>query len=174
MSSYALAVSERFSDQWNPSPPPISYSHPHTCHFVPHCIYPHTLHTSHASPLTHSPITATQLDIRLGGVNRDNPAMEGRVEVNYNSQGWGTICDDSWSLADADIACRMLGFKSALREVRRAQYGAGNGTIWFDDVYCLGNESSLLDCSHSGIRVHNCKHSEDAGVVCSRKCPVCL
>lgn len=91
------------------------------------------------------------------------------MEVNYNSQGWGTVCDDSWITTDGDVACRMLGYKSASSVTTRAQYGEGSGIIWFDDVYCEGSESSLLDCSHSGFQVHNCRHSEDAGVVCSSK-----
>ena len=96
-------------------------------------------------------------------------ATAGRVEVNYNGQGWGTVCDDLWRVQDGDVACRMLGFQSAQSAPKRAFFGEGNGTIWLDDVLCFGNESSLLDCSHSGFKVHNCQHSEDASVVCSSK-----
>ena len=32
---------------------------------------------------------------------------------------------------------------------------------------CNGEERRLFDCIHAGIEVHNCDHSQDAGVVCS-------
>lgn len=36
-----------------------------------------------------------------------------------------------------------------------------------DNVFCVGTESALFDCSHNGFDNHNCRHYEDAGVVCS-------
>ena len=43
---------------------------------------------------------------------------------------------------------------------------ASSEDIFLDDIVCNGSESSLLECSHNNIGVHNCDHSEDAGVRC--------
>ena len=50
--------------------------------------------------------------------------------------------------------------------VSYAAFGQETGQIFLDNVGCTGTESSLLSCSHRGIGVHDCGHSEDAGVVC--------
>jgi len=50
-----------------------------------------------------------------------------------------------------------------------ATYGSGTGQIVLDDLNCLGTESSLFDCSHGPIGIHNCAHSEDVGVTCTCK-----
>ena len=46
-----------------------------------------------------------------------------------------------------------------------AAFGQGNATIHLDDVTCDGQENRLLDCTVNHI--HNCHHSEDAGVACN-------
>ena len=90
---------------------------------------------------------------------------EGRVEIQYNGQ-WGTICDDLWNINAATVVCRMLGFTNASHAWNESHFGGGNGSIWLDDLFCLGSENSIYECSHSNWRVHNCKHTEDVGVSC--------
>ncbi|XP_036892195.1 neurotrypsin [Sturnira hondurensis] len=108
--------------------------------------------------------------IRLrDGENR----KEGRVEVFIGGQ-WGTICDDGWTDEDAAVACRQLGYSGPARARGLAYFGEGGGPIHLDNVGCTGAEGSLAACVKQDVGRHNCRHSEDAGVICDhlhRKAP---
>ena len=78
------------------------------------------------------------------------------------------MCDDGFSTIDADVVCRELGYPGADNAYCCATYGEGTGAIWLDDVACSGSESSLYDCPHNGVGVHNCVHGEDVGVMCEK------
>ncbi|XP_069462673.1 scavenger receptor cysteine-rich type 1 protein M130-like isoform X3 [Ambystoma mexicanum] len=108
-------------------------------------------------------VCSDQNSVRLvGGQDR----CSGRIEIFHGSQ-WGTVCDDEWDLRDATVACRQLGCGAPLSVYRKAKFGQGTGPIWLDDVHCTGLESSLAECRTKPWGISNCKHMEDAGLVCS-------
>ncbi|TSO98570.1 Neurotrypsin [Bagarius yarrelli] len=98
----------------------------------------------------------------VGGENE----REGRVEILVAGQ-WGTICDDGWTDEDAEVVCRQLGYRGEAKARVMAYFGEGHGPIHFDNVKCTGAERSLTDCIKQPIGSHNCRHSEDAGVICN-------
>jgi len=92
-------------------------------------------------------------------------AQEGRLAINYNGT-WGTVCDDSFTHAAARVVCYMLGYGRSGRFIGN-RYGAGSGRIWLDNVYCIGTETSIVNCARSTWGRHNCGHSEDVSVSCT-------
>lgn len=60
-------------------------------------------------------------------------------------------------------ACLFSGVAKART---MAYFGEGAGPIHVDNVKCSGEERSLADCIKQAPGTHNCRHSEDAGVIC--------
>uniref|UniRef100_A0A3B4YJL6 Galectin 3 binding protein n=1 Tax=Seriola lalandi dorsalis TaxID=1841481 RepID=A0A3B4YJL6_SERLL len=106
---------------------------------------------------------AQEGDIRLFG---SKSISEGRVEV-YHDGKWGTVCDDGWDLAEAQVVCRQLHFPGARSVVIGQDYGEGSGLIWLDDINCNGTEYHLLTCGFKNWGVTDCTHKEDVGVICT-------
>ncbi|KAF7483968.1 Hypothetical predicted protein [Marmota monax] len=97
---------------------------------------------------------------------RQQTAPPGRVEIQQLGS-WGSICDDSWDLSDAHVVCRQLGCGVALEATISAHFGEGSGPIWLDELNCTGEETHVWQCPSQGWGQHNCRHKEDAGVICS-------
>ncbi|XP_030851494.1 deleted in malignant brain tumors 1 protein [Strongylocentrotus purpuratus] len=103
-----------------------------------------------------------QYDVRLVG---GSTAAEGRVEIYYRSS-WGTVCDDTWASHESQVVCQQLGYPGNAETHAKAAFGEGTGTIWLDDVNCIGGETSLSSCTHRDWGTNDCSHAEDVGVRC--------
>ncbi len=126
----------------------------------------------------------------MGGNDREMHGgryIEGRLEICavHPDRGavWGTICDDYWTNDEANVACRGLGFPNGSvpggGQFLRSYFGPGTLDILLDDLLCMGNEGSLLECptsrgSRAGDYVgrHNCRLTETVGVRCQTEAPI--
>ncbi|XP_027898097.1 galectin-3-binding protein B isoform X2 [Xiphophorus couchianus] len=104
-------------------------------------------------------------NVRLSG--SESPS-EGRVEI-YHDGKWGTVCDDNWDMAEAQVVCRQLNFPGAKSVVIGKDYGKASGPIWLDEIACTGKEKQLVSCQFSGWGKTDCTHKEDAGVICESR-----
>ncbi|XP_059832361.1 scavenger receptor cysteine-rich domain-containing group B protein-like [Hypanus sabinus] len=104
-----------------------------------------------------------ELTLRLVG-GRNN--CSGRLEV-LSADRWGTVCDDSWDMADANVVCRQLGCGRSLWSPRVSTFTRSDSDIWLDEVKCTGTESFISSCHTSPLGQHDCDHKEDDFVLCS-------
>jgi len=58
------------------------------------------------------------------------------------------------------IACRYYG-------VSLGNINPGSGTIWLDQVSCVGTETDIALCPHNDWGSHDCSHTEDVSVRCT-------
>ena len=77
------------------------------------------------------------------------------------------MCSDSdWGLADAKVVCRQLGLPTTgASSLSVSAVPNGTRVIWFWNVECFGNESTLFNCRSSHTENDFCYQSE-AGVSC--------
>ena len=63
------------------------------------------------------------------------------------------VCDDGFTLMNAHVACRELGYPGALSFTNKSAYGRTSPSFAMDDVRCDGTEKRLLDCQHSKVHI---------------------
>lgn len=111
------------------------------------CCVAQTTPSSRATPTPTSAPTPSpspkpltdRLKVRLAGYPRKH--NEGRVELFHKGE-WGTICDDDFSITNANVLCRQLGFVAATGWTHSAKYGKGQGK---SNLSCLSKFSFWFD-----------------------------
>ncbi|NWJ06465.1 WC11 protein, partial [Crypturellus undulatus] len=96
-----------------------------------------------------------------------------RVEV-WHRGTWRRVCDDSWDMKDAEVACRQLGCDPAMSALGEAAFEEGMSPIRLQQVECRGMEQSLWDCKVQCGNSGACQPKEDAAVNCSAQGPPAL
>ena len=101
----------------------------------------------------------------------------GAILMKTEGRNWSLICDDHFSLAEADAACRQMGYVGAEDLLKGFGYRSvryGDDAIYhlpnapFVKVKCSGNESSLHDCQWEEIG-EMCMSGTAAGISCASK-----
>jgi len=105
----------------------------------------------------------------LNGPNQ----FSGILQIYFNGV-WGTVCQDRFTDAAAQVVCRQLGFEGG-SVLLFALFGVATGVVWLDDVDCSGSEGNLDQCSHAPWGEHNCMpvHMLDVSIQCSGEPAVC-
>ncbi|XP_065196807.1 scavenger receptor cysteine-rich domain-containing group B protein-like isoform X2 [Sycon ciliatum] len=74
----------------------------------------------------------------------------GRVERSVGSTT-GYACAAFFYMPEAKVACRQLGFRSAMRVLDSGSYGNGTGKPHYSRLLCRGDETSLDDCASNSV-----------------------
>ena len=110
-----------------------------------------------------TPVVQLRLVDSTSGSDKD-----GRVELGVGGV-WRGVCSLWWDVQDAAVVCRMLGLPPASVAEGEAVFGNSGSKPWLGDLECIGNESSITECPHTGWgntnRFH-CEGKSDAGVIC--------
>ena len=103
--------------------------------------------------------------MRLSGSTSE---YAGRVELCIELI-WTSLCDQSWDLRDAQVACRELGYSPYGAMPTYGCYTEGQLSFGITSLNCTGSEDGLFNCSHSNPVLYNCRSHNDAGLICQSK-----
>ena len=90
------------------------------------------------------------------------------MEVSFQASAVGTISDPNWTIDDAHVVCRQLGFPAGALMNASTYPEPGSGRILLKDVQCTGAEQNLIDCFYRLATSGDTDHSHDVGVVCNQ------
>ena len=92
---------------------------------------------------------------------RARSPYEGRLELFYDSSWW-FFCDYGWTTANADVACRQLGFPGSTAIALESDGGRqstfrpsqrDDGRFWLYRTRCRGSERRIEECPKEGWRI---------------------
>ncbi|XP_031571586.1 deleted in malignant brain tumors 1 protein-like [Actinia tenebrosa] len=94
-----------------------------------------------------------KVEVKATSPNKMQPIGEVLLSVNGVRAPLGV---NNWDKNAMDVVCRMMGIEGPhdAPPLTMLLEDSENG-VWVDHVKCLGNESSLLDCDHPGLRNKN-------------------
>ncbi|XP_078053179.1 uncharacterized protein LOC144478771 isoform X1 [Augochlora pura] len=128
-----------------------------------------TYYVPPVEPLDHSrkvshptPISGQVIRLRGGSGPHD-----GYVEVQGKIPGWGIVCDSSWTLKEADIVCKQLGYTRGAEMAWKGRDTYNGVPTWIaaNSVSCQGNETRFQLCKFT--HESECRIERDAiGVRC--------
>jgi len=115
---------------------------------------------------------ATAPSSTIALVNGAN-ARSGVLLVYFDSLGyWGTVCNDDFDTQAAQVACRQLGLGTpeGWQSLSKPASAPPGTPIVLDEFICWGTELSLQACPrrYGQPPTHNCDHSEDIYLTCTR------
>ncbi|XP_022105947.1 scavenger receptor cysteine-rich domain superfamily protein-like [Acanthaster planci] len=119
------------------------------------------LKDEHTGVRCSGPIAAARSPIRFSQLNERG----GIVEIFHQGR-FGTICSKGWTMGNAQVVCRELGFGPPT-DAQLGLDGYG-GPIFLQDIRCTGAEESLDRCQRSEWSAHTCDHSMDVSVLCQQ------
>ncbi|XP_022111374.1 scavenger receptor cysteine-rich domain superfamily protein-like [Acanthaster planci] len=103
-------------------------------------------------------------NVRLVDSSKGN---EGRLEVFLDGE-WGVVCSNSWGLNESEVACRQLGFPTAIKVTQGKFSGNGSSPIHLYSVKCRGVERDLESCQREVGKNDDCTY-KTVDVVCAKR-----
>eukprot|EP00299_Pterocystis_sp_00344_P019256 c9573_g1_i2.p1 GENE.c9573_g1_i2~~c9573_g1_i2.p1 ORF type:complete len:881 (+),score=197.66 c9573_g1_i2:34-2676(+) len=105
-------------------------------------------------------------EIPSNSIRLNGGGTSGRVEVLRDGV-WGTVCNDGFTVHNADVVCRQLSLGNAISPFFSTDSAETDLLVLLDDVRCNGEESSIDECTHLPWGENNCNgYQQNVAVHC--------